>query len=120
MKIVNNLATLFLKYVWFVALFGLIAWNISFLTQSPTENDWIAVNKTIQLSQDSNLPVFNDWSYGYWFWSEGLKVSNTPGTGGDVNYFGKGVYLTDQNLPCVLVFEKKEFARKEKKIWQCN
>jgi hypothetical protein len=109
------------KHVVMLCFLFVFGFNVAFLLQAPTNNDWFLVDKTINLSNDTNLPIFNDWSYGYWFWSKGLKVLNNPGSGLNINFDGTpGIYLTDQNMPCVLVYEKKEIARKEKKIWQCN
>ncbi|HNV62438.1 MAG TPA: hypothetical protein PKN54_05745 [Candidatus Cloacimonas acidaminovorans] len=109
------------KTIYYLAFFCLIGWNIAFLLQQPTNSDWFVVDKTVELAKDNNYPIFNDWSYGYWLWSKGIKTKSNPGYSlGDVSYQGKGIYLTDVNLPCVLVFEKKEIARKSTKIWQCN
>jgi hypothetical protein len=108
------------KSLYIVAFLGLVGFNVAFLMQSPTSNDWFLVDKTIELSLDNNLPIFNDWSYGYWFWSRGIKVENNPGRHNQVFYVGEGIYLTEKELPCVLVYEKNEVARKKTKIWQCN
>lgn len=78
------------------------------------------IDKVLELSEDQNLPIYNDWSYGYWLWSKGYKTPNNPGTGLDNNYQGKGLYLTSNDMNCLLVSEKKEIARKETKIWHCN
>ena len=109
-----------LNYVFIIAFFCLIGWNIAFVLQLPNQNDWIAVETAVKLSEDNNLPLYNDWSYGYWFWSKGIKTRNNPGDQFDLNYVGKGVYLTEKDLNCLLVYEKKEIARKKTNIWQCN
>ncbi len=107
-----------------VAFVCLIAWNLAFFMQSPTQNDWFLVDESIKLSKDSNLPLYNDWSYGYWFWSRGLKVVNNPGTGDiqdlDTTLRPVIVLTSKEVLDCNFIYTKKEVARKETKIWQCT
>lgn len=109
--------------VYLLAFFGLIGWNIAFFMQQPTQNDLVGVREALELSKDSNLPLHNDWSYGYWLWSEGFKTKNNPGHYEyDINSFmaGPGIYLTATDLNCVLVRgEARIVGRKEMKIYHC-
>ena len=111
-------------YVYILALFCLIGINYAFLMQSPTINDWFLVDKTISLSNDANFPIYNDWSYGYWFWSKGIKVKNTGGTGDDINILlQKRPFIALTNLElvdCNLIYEKNEIAKQKTKIWRCD
>jgi hypothetical protein len=108
------------KSLYILAFFSLIGFNIAFFIQQPTQNDVIFVKETIQLSKDTNLPVFNDWSYGYWLWAEGYKTNNNPGHEEIFDFNKNGIYLTEKDTNCLLINEKKEFARKETKIWKCD
>lgn len=109
-----------LNYLFIIAFFCLLGWNIAFVSQAPNQNDWFVVETAVKLSQDNNLPLYNDWSYGYWLWSKGIKTKSNPGDFLETEFLGKGVYLTEKDLDCLLVFEKKEIARKKINIWQCN
>lgn len=119
------------KSITYLAFFGLFAWNVAFLLQSPSVSDWENIDKVVELSKDTNLSIYNDWSYGYWFWSRGIKTPYNPGSGLNPPKSYEiipgrwlalpGIYLTENEMPaCVLISEKKEIARKKTNIWQCN
>jgi hypothetical protein len=115
--------TVIIKTAYYLAFFGLFAWNIAFLMQQPNRNDLFVVDEAIRLSADQNLPIYNDWSFGYWLWSEGIKAENNPGTGDVLNLDRQErpcIVISSKDYDCNLIYGKKEIARKETKLWQCN
>ena len=110
-----------LKYLYIMAFFGLVGWNISFFMQQPTQIDDSFVVEAIKLSQDTNLPLYNDPSFGYWIQAHGVQTPYNPGTFLDPPEGFPGIYLTDKEMPpCVLIKEEKRIRRKKINIFQCN
>ena len=114
-----------------MAFFGLVGWNISFFMQQPTQIDDSFVVEAIKLSQDTNLPLYNDPSFGYWIQARGVQTPYNPGTFLDPPEAWEpvpgrwlalpGIYLTDKEMPpCVLIKEEKRIGRKKMNIFQCN
>lgn len=82
--------------------FLIICWQIAFMFQQPTSEDFKLINETKQLQLDSNLIVYNDWSVGYWLNFVGVDT-NLRGGGFEFNYLGVGkpfIALTSQELDC--------------------
>lgn len=114
------------NYVYILAFFCLIGWNVSFYLQLPSQNTWIMVDEAIKLSEDKNLPLYNDWSYGYWLWSKGIKTTNNGGTGNNRCFdkkleclITKGIYLVQTDLNCLLLKRDVDWVRATN-IYECN
>jgi hypothetical protein len=106
--------------LYILAFCGLFGWNIAFLMQQPTQNDLIFVSESVKLSKDTNLPLFNDPSFGYWIQAQGYKTEFNPGSFKDLNYNLKGIYLVEKDLNCLLIKKEKVIGRKQIAIFQCN
>lgn len=120
MKIMQK-GKIYSKYVFIIAFFGLLAWNVTFLLQSPNQNDWELVDLAIKESQDKNLPLYPDLGWDYWVtYKLGKETVANQQLWGDLNIQGSYIWLTSQtNQNCIMLAEKKEIAS-TKKIWQCN
>lgn len=117
--------------LYILAFCGLIGWNIAFFMQQPTQNDLVFVSESIQLARDTNLPLYNDPSFGYWIMAQGFKTPYNPGS--DLNPPGAwevikghwlalpGIYLTEKEMPpCTLIKTQKDIGRTKRNIFQCN
>jgi len=75
---------------------------------APTTQDFDSIKEAIQLSKDTNLPLYNDWDYGWWFWYNGYETKykiSFPNP--DWNKLPKPyIAYTDLNLPCEQLKEK--------------
>lgn len=109
-----------LRYsLYIIAFFGLFGWNIAFFLQQPTQNDLVFVSDSVKLARDTNLPLFNDWSFGYWIQAQGYYATNNPGAGREINFDKPGVYLTELDSNCNLIKKEKAIGRKQIAIFQC-
>jgi hypothetical protein len=107
------------------AFCGLIGWNIAFFMQQPTQNDIVFVSESIQLARDTNLPLYNDPSFGYWIMAQGIKTPYNPGSSEEFPSTyppSPGIYLTEKfmPLPCELIKTQKDIGRTKRNIFQCN
>ncbi len=75
-----------LKYVWVVAIIMLVGLNYAIFMQQPSSYEHQLIFDSIELHNQTNLPIKNDWSYGYWFWFHGYKAENNPSTGQETIY----------------------------------
>lgn len=106
--------------VFIIAFIGLFGWNIAFFMQQPTQIDNNFVSEAIQLSRDTNLPLFNDHSFGYWIQAQGHKTPFNPGSWKEFDANIPGIYLTAKDLNCLVIKKEKVIGRKQVAIFQCN
>lgn len=106
--------------LYILAFCGLFGWNIAFIMQQPTQNDFVFVNESIKLANDKNLTLFNDPSFGYWLMAQGYKTNSNPGSWIKFDGNQAGIYLTEQDLNCLLIKKEKVIGRKQLAIFQCN
>jgi hypothetical protein len=103
-----------------------IGFNYAVFVGVPTPNEWQIVDVGVELAKNENIPIYNDWSFGYWLWNKGIKTKNHNGTGFDTNYldFNKPfVALTAEDMGYILGCEKvKDFSSSTRSIsvWKCN
>jgi len=109
------------KSVYLLAFFCMIGVNIAYLLQQPTANDLDLVKTSIKLSQDTNYPILNDWSFGYWLWAEGYKTKYNPGTGPptDYNYTYQTIILSQYDFNCPIV-KQYDFGFRKAFLYKCN
>jgi len=91
-----------------VGLVFCVAFSFMAYFTVPTTQNFADIKEVIQLSQDNNYPLYNDWSYGWWVWYNGYETNYKafyPDP--DYNNLPKP-YLayTDTNLPCTQLKEK--------------
>jgi len=110
-----------ISFVLYIAFFMLIGLNIAFLMQQPTFNDWENVGDVIKLSKDTNYPIYNDWSYGYWLRNKGYDTNYCSGGKElDYNSFKKPfIAFTQQELDCN-EFKRSVTATRQTIIWICD
>ncbi len=106
--------------LYILAFCGLFGWNIAFLMQQPTQSDLVFVSESIKLSKDTNLPLFNEPSFGYWIKAQGINTPSNPGTFLEIDFNQPGIYLTSQDLNCDLIKTEKVIGRKKINLFQCN
>ena len=111
------------NYVWVLVVFLIIGWNYSILVQVPTQNDWDLIDKVIEIGSDLNIPIENDWSFGYWLIHKGYPAKSFGG-GTDKNYCEiekPFVVLTDSNLTACSCEWTQGFSLPTRKvnIWKC-
>jgi hypothetical protein len=117
-KLLNNKQAL--NMLLLMGVFMVLGFNVAFLLQSPTPNDWFFVDEAIKISEESNLPLYNDMGYGYWLRNKNYLTEFTGGTN-KVNYEDLNkpfIALTKQDLNCELIKEETFLAR-TKKIYKC-
>jgi hypothetical protein len=86
-----------------VSIFGFLS-----LSVSPTQQEMNLVEESIIFSQDNNLELYNDWTYGWWLTYKGFDTnfkSSYPNPDYD-NIEKPFVALTQQDLNCLII--KKE------------
>ena len=91
-----------------LSIICLLGFGFMVLVQSPTQSDWLAVNKSIELAKDNNVPLYNDWETGYWVLFNGWDTDSFGG-GKNPDYFDLDrpfVGLTKKHLDCSVVFEE--------------
>lgn len=106
--------------LYIIAFCGLFGWNIAFFMQQPTNIDVFMVSEAIKLSKDTNLPLLNDPSFGYWIMAQGIKTPYNPGTWKKFDANVPGIYLTSKDLNCGLISSKEQIGRSKINIFQCN
>ena len=62
-----------------LAVFCCVGVNVAYIIQLPTPNHLNLIKTTVSMSEDLNIPISNDWAFGYWFWYYGYKSAYTPG-----------------------------------------
>jgi hypothetical protein len=90
-----------------LSIICLIGFGFMVLLQSPTQNDWAAIDKGIEAATDNNLKLYNDWETGYWILFKGFDT-NSFGGGSNPNYFDINkpfVALTKEYLDCNILFK---------------
>lgn len=89
------------------ACFGLMN-----MTTEPTQQTFELIEQGIYLSEDNNMPLYNDWSYGWWIEHKGgqtIYKSSYPEP--DYNSFVPGFYAITQyyiDLPCETINTSKQ------------
>lgn len=83
-------------------VFLIVCWNVAFFMLQPTQEDWRLVNQSIKLSEDTNYPLLNDWSFGYWLKIKGFDTNSygNSSTQPDLNNLSKVIVLTQEDLNC--------------------
>jgi len=59
--------------------------NIALFLSVPTDNEWKVLDKTVELHNDTNFMVYNDWSFGHWLRIKGIETKYRSG-GNDPDY----------------------------------
>ena len=104
-----------------LSFFMLFCMNIAFFYAEPSTEQMVFVQDSIKISKDYNLPLYNDWSYGYWLNYYG-QDTNYRGSfpNPDYNNVQKPfIALSDHNLTtinCIVVKEKEIIT----KVWSCK
>ncbi len=87
------------------------------LSVSPTQEEMNLVEESVLLANDLEVPLYNDWTYGWWITYKGYETnykSSWPDP--DYNNLSKPfVALTKQDLNCLLVSKENEI-----KIFNCE
>jgi len=123
LKIVNDKPSIKI-FVLLVPLFLIFSYNIALFMQQPTLNEWEIVDCSVGLAKDTNLPLYNDWSFGYWIEHKQYSTKfKGNGVNPDYNSLEKGfLALTSQDLGlvlgCELVNEWSSSTRSIK-LWKC-
>lgn len=81
----------------FVCVFSFMAFYTA-----PNTQDFVQINEAIKLSQDLNVPLYNDWSIGWWVYYLGYPTTYRGGyPNPDWNNLERPfVALTKEELPC--------------------
>ena len=100
-----------------VGLVFACVFNIFGFFAAPTQQDFVQIENAIGLARDLNVPLYNDWSYGWWVEYKGYPTQYKasypePDYNNLVHPF---VALTTQDLNCI-----KEFEQTNKKTYRCN
>jgi hypothetical protein len=104
-----------------LSFFMLFCMNISFFYAEPSVEQMVFVQDSVKTAKDHNLPLYNDWSYGYWL-NYYRQDTNYRGSfpNPDYNNLQKSfIALSDQNLfnlNCQILKESKRIT----KIWKCD
>ncbi len=102
----------------------IICFNVALFLSQPTSNDWLLVDSSIKLSEDTNYPIYNEWSYGHWLNFKGYDTEFKSG-GVEHNYleFEKPfVGLTYQDLSglgCRQTNQSSTLTRSAS-VWLCD
>jgi len=104
-----------------VCFFLIIGWNVAIFMQQPTSIEWGKISEVIQLQKDTNYPLYNDWSFGYWLIHKGYDTNFKGGfPNPDYNQLQKPfVALTQEELPCKKVSEYTNYFRSIK-LFECG
>lgn len=117
-----------LKYVYLLAFFCLVGWNIAYLIASPTQNDWKLVETAIQASQDTNYPLYADLGFDYWVvYKTGIEPTKYQQLYSYLKPNPPFILLASQdanslllnNPRCKTLIETKDWAS-QKKVWKCT
>jgi len=112
------------NFVLVLAVFLLIAWNISFFMASPALKELQIVGEATDYATDNDLSFFNDWSFGYWVLDKGIDT-HIYGQMSDTNYPGYDrpfVALTSKDLSglgCSPINQSSTLTRSIKS-WECK
>ena len=112
------------NFLWVIAIIMFVGLQYALFVQQPSVNEMEIVKEAVDLSNDLNLPLQNDWSYGYWLWFYGYKTKNTPGSGWDMNYdVNNSVVLSMKDLSvvgCEPTSQGFSSLTRSMKVWKCN
>ena len=105
------------------AVILILCFNVAFFLASPTISELEIVQVTANLHNDTNLPVFNDWSYGHWLRIYGVDtIYRSGGLDPDYNFIKKDfVALTNQDLSSLGCESIMGFASNVRSVnlWKC-
>jgi len=113
------------KYAFLIAFFLLICWNLAFFIATPSVWEQQIVVDSVEMQKDLNIPIYNDWSYGYWLIDNGFETENHPGQNQDYNYSELEkpfLALTKEDLStqgCELINSSSSFTRSVN-LWKCE
>jgi hypothetical protein len=108
------------KTLWLVCFFLLISINVALFLNQPQQNQFDLIREGIDLAENEEIPIFNDWSYGHWIEFHNYKTEfKSGGHNPDYNLLKKPfVGLTDSNLlylDCVFVSSARNLN-----LWLCK
>lgn len=104
------------------SFFMLLCMNIAFYYAEPNVNQMDLVADSIRTQKDLNIPLYNDWSYGYWLQYKGFDT-NFKGSPPNPDYARLPIpvlILSDQNFKslgydCNIIINKGIIT----KLWKC-
>lgn len=111
-----------LPLIFFVLSLGFsLSIGYAFLVSFPHENQLNGVKEVIRLSEESGVPIGNDWSYGYLIRFFGGVPSNEGGGKPFVDKLDNHFILTEGNLGgCEVVESFGQGFVAQLKIFKCN
>jgi len=95
-----------------------LSYPIIIITSPPSPSDWKCINKAIDLNKEFDLPIKNDWSFGYWLnHVAGYQITSLKGgySPQDITDFNHSIALTPKVLDCEIVCESSWW-----KTYHCN
>jgi hypothetical protein len=93
-----------------------LAWGLLIPFNVPTDDQWNAIDYTIQSSKDLNATLVNHWDLGYWVQWKDANASAWGSTHDiDYNSLSNSVIITHEDVSC-----KKLEEFKSHKIYYCK
>lgn len=112
------------NFIWVLAFFLLIAWNIAFVLSIPTITEHNLTSEAVTYAKEHDLELYNDWSVGYLILDKG-KDTGIYGGGPDTNYYlyeKPFVALTNQDLSELACVPISNFSSSTRSLtlWECK
>lgn len=103
--------------IYIISIIMVLVMGFFSLGVSPTQQEMRIVEQSIQLSKDLNVPLYNDWTYGWWITYKGYPTkyrASYPNP--DYNNLPRPfVALTKQQINCELIKKENKI-----KIFSCE
>lgn len=111
------------NFLWITSVFLLLGFNIAFLLAQPTLEEHKIVSEAVEIANNQDLQIYNDWSIGYLILDKG-KDTGIYGGGKETDYNDLQkpfIAITKKDLSGLGCTQINQFISSTRKIktWKC-